>query len=365
MFEARVAVLRPGEHGRLAVAAGDLALLGEGEHELGVAQWAFDHAQPAGLGTETLPASQALHLPLPGPVESLGVLALRPSDPRTLGEPDRMRLLRTFANQIAGALERARLSDAAEAARVEVESERMRNTLLSTVSHDLRTPLAVITGAASNLRDDAGLSADVRRDLADTISEEAERLNRLVGDLLDMTRLESGASRVRKQWHSLEEVVGGALTRLERPLEDRPVRLALPRDLPLVPLDDVLFGQVVLNLVENAIHYTPAGSPIEIGATLAHGTLRLEVADRGPGLAPGEETAVFEKFFRGAGRTDRHGVGLGLAICRAIVEAHGGHITASNRAGGGAAFVVELPVEGHPPAIEPEAQAELDGGDRA
>jgi two-component system sensor histidine kinase KdpD len=355
VFEARVALLTPGDHGRLAVAAGDQALLGERDHELGVAQWAFDHEQPAGLGTETLPAAHALHLPIIGATGPLGVLTLRPADPARLGDPDRQQLLRTFANQIAVALERARLTGEAERARVDVESERMRNALLSTVSHDLRTPLAAITGAASSLRDDLALDPATRRELADTISDEAARLNRLVGGLLDMTRLESGAVRVRKEWHSLEEVVGAALGRVGPALDTRPLRLDLPRGRDLVPLDDVLFGQVVVNLVENALKYTPEKSPIEITAAVADGPLRFEVADHGPGFAAGEETKVFDKFYRGA-HGERGGVGLGLTITRALVEAHGGSIRAANRPGGGAVFTVEIPIEGQPPAIEPETE---------
>jgi two-component system sensor histidine kinase KdpD len=223
------------------------------------------------------------------------------------------------------------------------------------VSHDLRTPLAAITGAASSLRDDMALDPATRRELADTISDEAARLNRLVGGLLDMTRLESGAVRVRKEWHSLEEVVGAALGRVGPALDTRPLRLDLPLGRDLVPLDDVLFGQVVVNLVENALKYTPEKSPIEITATVTDGRLRFEVADHGPGFAAGEETKVFDKFYRGA-HGERGGVGLGLTITRALVEAHGGTIRAANRPGGGAVFTVEIPIEGQPPAIEPETE---------
>ena len=223
------------------------------------------------------------------------------------------------------------------------------------MSHDLRTPLAAITGAATGLRDDGGtLSAATRRELADTIAEEAARLNRLIGDLLEMTRLESGALRVKKEWHSLEEIVGAALGRLEKRLGDRPIALSIPADLPLVPLDDVLFERVVWNLVENADRYTPAGLPIEVGASLEGGSLRFEVVDRGPGLPVGEEERVFEKFYRGPAAAHGSGVGLGLAICRGIVEAHGGRIVAANRPGGGAAFTVWLPLEGEPPVVERE-----------
>jgi two-component system sensor histidine kinase KdpD len=355
VFGGRVAILLPDDHGRVGAAVGDGSLFGGGEHERAVAQWTFDNAQPSGLGTQTLPAARGLYLPLAGSETILGVVALLPADPQRLRDPDRMRLLQTFVSQTALALERCQLAEAAERARTQAEAERTRSALLSSVSHDLRTPLAAITGAASGLRDDAGqLPESTRRELAETISEEAQRLNRLIGDLLDMTRLESGAMRARKAWHSLEEVVGAALVRLESRLGDRPVRLSIPDDLPLVPLDDVLFEQVVGNLVENAHKYALPGQPIEISAAIEGDWLRFQVADRGPGLAPGEEQRVFEKFYRGPAGMRQPGVGLGLAICRGIVEAHGGRIEAANRPGGGAVFTVRLPLGGEPPAVEDE-----------
>jgi two-component system sensor histidine kinase KdpD len=354
VFESRVAVLLADANGRLAVASGDATLFGNAEHERGVAQWAFDSLQPAGAGTDTLPGSRGLYLPLRASAGALGVLALAPTDPRRLQAPDRFQLLQTFANQTALALERTQLAAERERARVDIETERARNALLSSVSHDLRTPLAAITGAASGLRDTAPLDAATRRELADTIVDEAQRLNRLVGDLLDLTRLESGALRARKEWHSVEEVVGAALTRLEPELADHRVELALAQDLPLVPLDDVLIEQALFNLIDNAIKYSPADGAIEISAAVADGRLRIEVADRGPGLPPGQEAQIFEKFHRGEPHGERRGVGLGLTICRGIVEAHGGRIAARNRAGGGAVLTMELPLEGEPPRVEPE-----------
>jgi two-component system sensor histidine kinase KdpD len=355
VFGGRVAVLLPDESGRVSVAVGDVSLFGGGEHERAVAQWTFNNRQSAGLGTQSLSASRGLHLPLTGSAKILGVLSVQPSDPQRLRDPDRLKLLQAFANQTALALERCWLAEAAEHARDQAETERARSALLSSVSHDLRTPLAAITGAASSLRDDAGMLPEAtRRGLADTIAEEAQRLNRLIGDLMEMTRLESGALRVRKEWHSLEEVVGAALVRLESRLGDRPVSLTIPDNLPLVPLDDVLFEQVVWNLVENAEKYSPAGRPIDVTAALEERELRFEVADRGPGLTAGEEQRVFEKFYRGSTTSNRAGVGLGLAICRGIAEAHGGRIAAANRPGGGAIFTVWLPLEGEPPRVEDE-----------
>ena len=361
VFAARAAVLRPGDHGRLAPVGDPGDVFDGGDHELGVAQWAFDHAQPAGLGTDTLPASRAMHLPLLASGHTLGVLSVRPSEAQRITGPDRLQMLQAFANQTAVALEREQFAEQAESARVVAQAERARNALLSSVSHDLRTPLAVITGAATGLRD-AGATMDepTRRELADTIADEATRLNHLVGDLLDMTRLESGALAIRREWHSVEEVIGGAIERVARHAPARDVRFACEPGLPLAALDDVLFAQAVTHLIENALQYAPPGPPVEVTAARAGDQLRVEVADRGPGFAPGEEERVFEKFYRGAGGAGRRGTGLGLAICRGIVEAHGGHASAARRPGGGAVMRLEVPFGGEPPAVErdPDEQAE-------
>jgi len=242
---------------------------------------------------------------------------------------------------------------------MQAETERTRSALLSSVSHDLRTPLAAITGAATSLRDGSRtLSEATREELADTIAEEALRLNRLIGNLLDMTRLESGTLSPRREWYSLEEVVGAALARLEPALQDRVVHSDLPEDLPLVRLDGVLFEQVVWNLVENATKYTPAGGSIDISAGVQGGELRFEVADRGPGIGSGDERRLFEKFHRGANASGQPGAGLGLSICEAIVRAHGGTIEAANRSGGGAVFTVWLPLAGAPAAAPPRLPVE-------
>jgi two-component system sensor histidine kinase KdpD len=353
----RGVILLPDAAGGLSVAAGEASVLGEAGHDQGVAQWVFDHAQPAGFGTPTLPATGGLFLPLLGASQPVGVLGIVPDYPARALTRDRLRLAETFASQVALSLERAQLAEQAERTHVLVESERTRSLLLSSVSHDLRTPLSVITGATSSLlADGAPLPAPLQRELVETIAEEALRLNRLVGNLLDMTRLESGAMPVRREWHSLEEVVGSALGRLESRLAGREVAVRLAPGLPLVLIDDVLIEQVLFNLVENALKYTPAGSPIEIGAALADGTLRIEVADRGPGLPPGREEGVFEKFYRGRREGDPSGVGLGLSICRGIVEAHGGAVTGENREGGGAVFRVKLPQREPPPAVAPEEE---------
>lgn len=249
------------------------------------------------------------------------------------------------------AKEGALLAEEAEKARIQAETERLRSALLSSVSHDLRTPLAAITGAASTLvQDDAVLDATTRKDLAETIFEEADRLNRLIRNLLDMTRLESGAVKVRKEWQPLEEVVGAALGRADARIAGRDVEVRLPRDLPLAPFDGVLVEQVLINLLENAAKYAGDGV-IEIVATAGVDEIVVEVADRGPGIPAGDEARVFEKFHRAVREGSPGGVGLGLAICRAIVAAHGGRIWAENRPGGGASFKFTLPIEGRPPDL--------------
>jgi two-component system sensor histidine kinase KdpD len=351
VMEARTAVSIGTTREDLRVVAGDGTWIAA-NHEQEAMRRSFENGQPIPPGRD---ANRGMHLPLRAGADLLGVLSVESAGQRPLDQ-ERFHLLRSLASQTALALERCRLAEGVERARVDMQNERNRSALLSSVSHDLRTPLASITGAASSLRDGAeNLSRETRHELADTIAEEAMRLNRLVGNLLDMTRLESGTLRPQRDWHSLEEVIGAALSRLEPMLRDRPVRPSLPADLPLLFLDDVLFEQVVVNLVENAAHYSPPGEPIEIQAALDDGALRFEVRDHGPGIESGDEERVFEKFHRGTNVPRRAGAGLGLAICRAIVAAHGGSIRAAQRPAGGACFTVRMPLEGAPPIIEAEA----------
>jgi two-component system sensor histidine kinase KdpD len=325
--------------------------------ETAVAQWAFDHGHLAGLGTDTLPAASSVWVPLQGTRSALGVLGVRPADSLLPLAPDQLDLLEALARQAASGLERVRLAEDAEQARLAVETERLRSTLLSSVSHDLRTPLATIMGAASTLVEPASLTEQGRHELHEAIYDEAERLNRLVTNLLDMTRLESSSIEIRREWQSLEELVGTALARLERSLSGRPVTVSIPENLPLVSVDGMLIDQVLVNLLDNAIKNTAPGSPLMIAASVADGSVLVEVADQGPGLPAGTEERVFEKFFR-AGHGQR-GSGLGLAICRAAVTAHGGRIWAENRPLGGAAFRFTLPLgDAPPPAIEDDGERE-------
>jgi two-component system sensor histidine kinase KdpD len=355
VFRSEIVVLLPGEDG-LAPRAVSGAQVPLDASEMGVARWAYEHRQAAGLGTDTLPGARALYLPLLAPRGPVGVLGVLPGDPRALEEPEQLHQLETFANQAALAVDRARLAEEAQAAQVHVETERLRSSLLSSVSHDLRTPLAAITGAVSAILDGEGrLDAATRRELLESTRDEADRLNRLVQNLLEMTRLESGALDLRKDWHSVEEVVGAALASVERRLGARPVTVRLSPDLPLVQMDDVLIGQVLINLLDNAVKYTPPGTAITVLATTAGDSVTVEVADRGPGLPRGEEERVFEKFYRGPSASGR-GAGLGLAIARGIVAAHGGRIWAQNLPEGGVAFLFTLPIGERPPdTVGPDA----------
>jgi two-component system sensor histidine kinase KdpD len=306
---------------------------------------AFRDGRPTGQGTTVEPDARCVFVPA-------GNIAVLAGAPEALG-PEQHLLLEAFARQAALALERARLAHQAEAAARRAYTEEMRSSLLSAVSHDLRTPLAVITGAATTLRD-GRRATGVEGELLDTICEEADRLERLVRNLLDMTRLQSGALEVRREWIPLEEIIGSALTRLDARLTGRPVRTQLPADLPLVSADALLLEQVLVNLLENAAKHTPGQSPVEITASADAEALIIDVADRGPGIPAGSESRIFEKFFRAPGaRTP--GAGLGLAICRGIVDAHGGSLVASNRPGGGALFRIVLPLGGRPPLAPPEA----------
>jgi len=332
--------------------------------ELGVAQWAFEHDQIAGRDTSTLPAASGLYVPLRGSRGCVGIVGILPSG-GSEGEgddavvitglaSDRRQLAESFASQVALAVERAALAEEARQAWERVEAEFLRNTLLSGVSHELRTPLAAITGAASALADTGGaLPADARSAMLETIQSEAERMERLVNNLLDMTRLEAGGLALKREWQPIQEVVGAALHHLDRRLRGRTVHTDLATDLPLTHIDGTSVEQVIVNLLDNAVEYTPSDSPIDLRARPDEGDgLIIEIADRGPGLPPGTERRVFEKFFRASPANTRRGIGLGLAICRAIVEAHGGTITAANRSGGGAVFRFTLPRRSTPPKID-------------
>jgi two-component system sensor histidine kinase KdpD len=353
--EANVVVLLADTAGKLASLGATASGFELNDHEQAVADWVRKHGQTAGRGTHTLPGAEALYLPLSASHGTVGVLGVRLSGDGQRIDQDPLHLLEVFAGLIGLAIERADLAKEAERIGLQMETERLRSSLLSAVSHDLRTPLSVITGAASTLLEgDASLAPQVRRELLTSVLNDAERLNRLVANLLDMTRLEAGALEVHKQWQLLEEIIGAALGRLARQLENHPVTTRLSPDLPMVPMDELLVQQVLVNLLENAAKYAPPGSPLEISAVAAGDAVCVEVADRGPGLMADELERVFEKFYRTPDSSGRPGAGLGLAICRGIIELHGGKIHAENRPGGGAVFRFTLPLVGKPPELPAE-----------
>ncbi len=300
----------------------------------------------AGDPLEPLPVGPAFCLSLLSTDQSEGVLRILPRDGEPL-QPSSWELLKAFAVQIALALERLRWLEEARRAQLDHETERLRSTLLGAIGHDLRTPLAAIHGAASSLLLPGDLPGAAQRDLLTMIQEESERLAHLLGNLLDLTRLESGTIQVHKEWQPLEEVIGSALGRLERHSGVLPVRVDLPEDLPSAPFDAALIEQVLINLLSNAKAHAP-GQDVDLRAWAEPDWLHLEGADRGPGIPEESLERVFDKFFRLPGAGDG-GVGLGLAICRAILQAHGGRIHASNRLGGGSVFGLALPLEGTPP----------------
>ncbi|MFZ2727738.1 MAG: sensor histidine kinase KdpD [Methylococcaceae bacterium] len=323
--------------------------------DLSVAQWVFDHGQLAGQGTDTLPGASAVFFPMIGFHGVIGVLVLRAANLRRVFLPEQRRLLDTFLNQITQTIERVRLVETAQLAQMRMESETLRTSLLSAISHDLRTPLASIVGAASTLvEDDANLQTADRQELSRAIYDEAQRLSNLANNILDMARLDAEQTPINRQWYPLDEIIGGALLRLHARLEGRYIHSKLPEGLCLVRLDAVLIEQVIVNLLDNACKYTPANTPIDLIAELTTHALKIIVADKGTGIPEGEEHKLFDKFYRLQREGTQSGVGLGLSICKAIINAHGGVIGAANREGGGAEFYFMLPVDEMPPQINSE-----------
>lgn len=315
------------------------------ENQLAVAVWAFKHGQPAGHGTDTLPSADIRCLPLKTARGVVGVLGVKPIHPTSLVTPDQRELLQAFASQAALAIERVQLAEQAQRAELLQVAEKLRTTLLNMISHDLRTPLVSITGALSSLQEkDVEFDEATRRSLIENAREEAERLNRLVGNLLDMTRIEAGALQLTSEPCDAQDVIGSALEQAERWLERRPVTVDVPVDLPLVPMDFVLMVQVLVNLLDNAVRYSPPDSSIEVRARVDGSELQIQVADRGTGIPPADLERVFDKFYRVQRPGSVSGSGLGLSICKGIVEAHGGRIRAQNREGGGTLVTLALPL---------------------
>jgi two-component system sensor histidine kinase KdpD len=320
------------------------------ERELAVARWVLEHRRPAGRGTETLPAARFTFLPLIGSSRTVGVFGVDSGDRSEPLAPSEQQLLETIVTQVASSLERALLAAEAERSRVAAETESMRSALLAAVSHDLRTPLATLRGATEVLQDGTALDERARQELLETVHDEVQRLERLVVDLLELSRLESHQAAVRREWYPAEDWIRAAIGRSARQLKGRDVRLELPDQVIGASVDATLLEQVMINLLDNAAKYTPADSPIDVALRRFGGSLEVTVADRGPGIPPGEELRIFEKFHRAGSDRNVRGTGLGLAVCRAIVTAHGGLITAEPREGGGAVLRFTLPAEDAPPA---------------
>jgi two-component system, OmpR family, sensor histidine kinase KdpD len=317
-----------------------------------VAQWCLDRKAPAGLGSDTLPALAQRLLPLTTANLTLGVLVIEPANLRLLMIPEQLRLLDLYGVLIAIALERIALARDAEQAQLKMESERLRNSLLAALSHDLRTPLTVLFGQAEILTLELGSAGLPQAQQAEAIRQQVLDTSRLVNNLLDMARLQSGGLALRWDWQSLPELVGSALRELEVPLRGHPLQRDLSVDLPLLYCDGTMLERVLVNLLENASKYAGVETRIGISARVAGDALEVRVWDQGPGLPEGKEQLIFEKFSRGDKESVIPGVGLGLAICRAIVEAHGGRIWAENRPQGGASFYFTLPLKTPPPLLD-------------
>lgn len=343
-FKARSLLLLPDAEGKLCQISAESTSV---QWDEAIARWSFDNGQPAGAGTDTLPAVPYQILPLRTAERIFGLLVLEPSNLRLLITPEQQRLLETFTLLIATTLDRLLLTESEQQARMAGEREQLRNALLAALSHDLRTPLTVLLGKAELLA--KSLAKDNSRHLpqADDICQHVINTARLVNNLLDMARIQSEGFRLHKEWLTLEEVVGSALKMFEPALGAPHVHLDIPTPLKLIQVDGTLFERVLINLLENAAKYAGPAAQIGVHATVNKDRLELDVWDSGPGIPADQTQAIFDKFSRGTKESAIPGVGLGLAICRAIVELHGGTICAGQHSRGGASFQIRLP---QPPA---------------
>jgi two-component system, OmpR family, sensor histidine kinase KdpD len=346
MLKVRVVLLLP-EDGFLTVKAGYPPEDQLDKADLAAANWAWSNDHPAGRGSDTLPGAKRLFLPMRTGRGLIGVIGIDDDRTGPLLTPDQRRLLDALVDQGALAIERVLLVEDMDRVKRTVESERLRSALLTSISHDLKTPLASVLGAASTMRDLAsGLSDQQKHDLLATVIDESERLNRFIANLLDMTKLESGAIVPNTALHDIGEIIGSALRRASKILERHKVQLDLAADLPMLQLDAVLFEQVLFNLLDNAAKYSPTGTTISIKSQRERGFVSLQVADEGEGIPPAELESVFDKFYRvQKGDHVRPGTGLGLAISRGFVEAMNGGISAANRSDrSGAVLTIRLPI---------------------
>jgi two-component system sensor histidine kinase KdpD len=315
------------------------------QEDLAVAFWSFRRGQRAGRDTDTLPSAANRYLPLKTHRGVLGVLGVNAAvDPTQRLNPEQRQLMEAFISQAAVALERAQLAEAVQEVQLVEATEKLQTALLNSISHDLRTPLASITGALSSLCEDATLLDETaRRELLNNASEQAERLNTLVGNLLDMTRLEAGAMKVKPTLSDIQDLVGSALAQFQSRFDQHTIQVDMPDTMPLVPMDFVLMVQALGNLVDNALKYAPKDRPIIIQTQVIGLEAIIQVMDEGPGVPPADLSRIFDKFYR-TEQSQARGVGLGLSISKGIVEAHGGRIWAENRPGGGAIFSLALPL---------------------
>jgi two-component system sensor histidine kinase KdpD len=350
IFQAKIAILLPDSHEVIRQPLTETNSIPE-HLDLGVAQWVYDNQQRAGFSTNTLPASPLLYVPLQAPMRTRGVLAVGPMQKKQIFQPEQQQLLDTFASQIALALERIHYVEVAQDALISIEAERLRNSLLSAISHDLRTPLTAIMGLSSTLAEQSSISEATRNELIQGIHEEAQHMNSLIINLLDMAKLQSGKVVLNRQWQPIDEVIGSALRISSGLTANHHVRLEIAKSLPLLSFDAVLIERVLCNLIENAVKY--GHDQILISAEIVHGEFILSVIDNGPGLPEGLGEKIFDKFTRGEKESSTYGVGLGLAICKAIIEAHQGKIWATNLPMQGAKISFTLPL-GTPPDIESE-----------
>jgi len=354
-FEADVAVFLGEADGDLSPQPHPASSMIPDAKEISVSAWVYWNEKPAGKNTDTLPFAQATYYPISGPRYPLGVISVRLRNNRKLGV-DQESLLENFITQIASAVERELLNEYTKKSIVIEESERLYKTLFSSVSHELRTPVATIMGASENLlRDAATPSGTTNLDYAKEIHLAAERLNRLVAHLLDMTRLESGMLKPKLDWSDIRDIIRGATKELEKELALHTVSVNVQDEIPLVKLDFGLMEQVLVNLLHNAAVHTPAGTTITVDAFIANGECVIAVADTGPGVPHDVLPRIFDKFYR-APNARTGGTGLGLAIVRGFVEAHGGTITAQNRAPGGAEFTIRIPMKEEAPQSEPNPE---------
>src|SRR6185312_6148445 len=300
VFQCQAVVLLPDSEGKLVYPRGEPLEGSLHGADLAIAQWVADHGRQAGLGTDTLPAAPALYVPLRESEKPLGVLAVRPSNPRRVLLPEQRHLLETFAGQIGLALERAQLAETAETARLDAERESLRNTLLASISHDLRTPLAVIAGAGSALaQHGTALDEPTRVTLARSVETKAREMSELVSNVLDLMRFESGHRVLRRDWQTVDDLAGTALSHLDSKLANHPVDVRIPHDLPPVHVDATLIVQVFSNLFDNISKYTPTGTRVYVSALPDGRFVRVLVEDEGPGLPGGEPARLFDKFQRG------------------------------------------------------------------